>query len=221
MNQDSLGKPGSLVQQTEAGGQVWTGALSGGRFAAVLVNLNDDASIAVQLDWSLLPSPSATRLRVHDLWNATGGDLGLHTSSIELSMAPHGSRMVVLEPPSSGGGLSADERPATALKADDPEAESSGRWFAYAWGLTGAASAEACTTARSGLLGNTSRDPRIRLLAEGTDLGNTSIRSAEGFGFVLPGRGLRSAGWVVGWVCGFAGFAGFANCELPLRVWPF
>ena len=108
MNQDSLGKPGSLVQQTEAGGQVWTGALSGGRFAAVLVNLNDDASLAVQLDWNLLPGapPSTTRLRVRDLWNATGGDLGLHASSSELSMAPHGSRMVVLEPPSSGAGLS-------------------------------------------------------------------------------------------------------------------
>ena len=39
VNQDSLGVAGKLVQRTEAGGQVWAGELSGGRYAAVLVNM--------------------------------------------------------------------------------------------------------------------------------------------------------------------------------------
>ena len=49
VNQDSLGIPGQLVRHTEAGGQVWTGELSGGRYAAVLVNLLDATSLIVEL----------------------------------------------------------------------------------------------------------------------------------------------------------------------------
>jgi alpha-galactosidase len=54
VNQDSLGIPGSLIQRTEAGGQVWTGPLSGDRYAAVLVNTLNTTDILVQLDWGQL-----------------------------------------------------------------------------------------------------------------------------------------------------------------------
>lgn len=101
VNQDALGVPGRLVRRTAAGGQVWTGPLSGGRYAAVLVNLNSSTELPVQLTWGQLPGtvPAARSLRVRDLWNVTdGGDLGEHTALIELRVKPHGSRMIVLEP---------------------------------------------------------------------------------------------------------------------------
>lgn len=60
-------------------------------------------------------------MRVHDLWNLTagGGDLGEHTTSISLTVASHGSRMIVLKPV-------ADEPPAGAphkqrIKVDDSD----------------------------------------------------------------------------------------------------
>jgi alpha-galactosidase len=103
VNQDSLGVPGKLAQRTEAGGQVWTGELSGGRYAAVLVNTLNTTDQLVALDWSLLPGEVAatTRFLVNDVWNNTGGDLGQHAGSISLNVLPHGSRMIVLRPSSS------------------------------------------------------------------------------------------------------------------------
>ena len=77
VNQDSLGVPGKLVQRTEAGGQVWTGELSGGRYAAVLVNTLNTTDLVVELDWSLLPGQvvTTTPFLVNDVWNTTGGDV--------------------------------------------------------------------------------------------------------------------------------------------------
>lgn len=123
VNQDSLGVPGKLVQRTEAGGQVWTGELSGGRYAAVLVNMLNTTDQLVALDWSLLPGMVAatTPFLVNDVWNNTGGDLGQHVGSISLNVPPHGSRMIVLRPASSPSQLSPPP-PAPAMlpsKSDD------------------------------------------------------------------------------------------------------
>ena len=99
VNQDSLGIPGHLVQNTDQV-QVWTGPLSGGRYAAALVNLDDTEELKVKLDWSQLPGtvPTSQQLQVHDLWNASAS-LGTFSSSIELRAPPHGCRLLVLEQP--------------------------------------------------------------------------------------------------------------------------
>jgi alpha-galactosidase len=97
VNQDSLGIAGQMVQNTGQQ-QVWTGPLSGGRYAAVLVNLNNASDLSVQLDWKQLPGtvPATQQLQVRDLWSAA--DLGAYNSSINLTVAPHGSRLIVLTP---------------------------------------------------------------------------------------------------------------------------
>ena len=99
VNQDPLGVPGQLVQNIEGSSQVWTGELSGGRYAVVLVNLNHTDTV-LELEWAHLPGsvPANTSMLVRDLWNTTGGDLGAHTASIALMVRTHGCRMLVLKP---------------------------------------------------------------------------------------------------------------------------
>lgn len=97
VNQDSLGIAGQLVQKTSQF-QVWTGELSGGRYAAVLVNLLTTGNLTVELDWKQLPGNVSTTLQLHvrDLWSAT--DLGEYNSSVKLNVVPQGSRMILLAP---------------------------------------------------------------------------------------------------------------------------
>jgi hypothetical protein len=63
-----LGVPGQLVERAESGAQVWTGPLSGGRYAAVLVNTLDRYSRCHDSCWAahaaLTGIHPCTRLRV-------------------------------------------------------------------------------------------------------------------------------------------------------------
>ena len=90
VNQDAAGVQGRLVATADDNQtQIWAGPLApkgGLAFAVALVNLNNESSLEVELEWDMLPgavSPS-TSLVARDLWERQ--DLGPHNGSVKLTV---------------------------------------------------------------------------------------------------------------------------------------
>ena len=104
VNQDALAVQGTIQQQGRDS-MVWTGPLSGGCFAAVLLNLRDDtAPNTISLSWSHLWAldgtvvSSGASMHVRDLW--LGKDLGVFADgTFNTTLAePHANGMYRLCP---------------------------------------------------------------------------------------------------------------------------
>jgi len=95
VNQDPLGIQGELRVSTKVS-QVWTGRLSGGCFAAVLVNLADGPT-SIELAWEWFNITNSTLLNVRELWE--GQDLGSHSGSVTVQVkTAHDNAMLKLCP---------------------------------------------------------------------------------------------------------------------------
>ncbi|EFA81505.1 hypothetical protein PPL_05494 [Heterostelium album PN500] len=93
VNQDPLGKQGSLVRSYNSGlQQVWAKPMADGSRAAVLFN-RDSSSAGIQLFWADIFLTPNTSMTVRDLWSQK--DLGSFTDYyVALNIPSHGSVML-------------------------------------------------------------------------------------------------------------------------------
>ena len=120
VNQDAAGVQGRLVATANGNQtQIWAGPLApkgGLAFAVALVNLNNESSLEVELEWDALPGPvpPSASLVARDLWERQ--DLGPHTGSVKLTVEPHDCRFIRLsKPPSTRPGKSDDTAMTTSM----------------------------------------------------------------------------------------------------------
>ena len=95
VDQDPLGKQGTLVATPATNLQVWSKRLSGTNVRAVaLLNRNDSGAASITVQWSMLGIPAGAAT-VRDLW--THIDLGTFNDSYTASSVPsHGVVMLKL-----------------------------------------------------------------------------------------------------------------------------
>jgi len=94
VSQDSLGVQGHKVYSGN-NLEVWAGPLSGGSYAAVLLNRGDSGN-TVTARWSDIGIPSGTTCTVRDLWRKK--DLGTFTDSFRAPVSSHATVMVKITP---------------------------------------------------------------------------------------------------------------------------
>jgi len=97
VNQDKLGVQGNKTK-TDGDSEIWSGPLSGGAYAVLLLNRGDN-SVDITAQWSdfgLDPSQTAD---VRDLWQTK--DLGVKTGSVSATVPSHGVVMYKITPVST------------------------------------------------------------------------------------------------------------------------
>ena len=84
-----------MALRTTGALEVWGGALSGGRYVAVLLNRSPSAD-TITLDWNVLGLDNNVRMAVRDVW--AGADRGSFASSFNATVPSHGTALLVLSP---------------------------------------------------------------------------------------------------------------------------
>ncbi len=103
IDQDPLGKPGVRVRQ-EDGEEVWVRELSGGRRAVALLNRNA-APRRITVRWTELDLAPGTRIGAgREIWSGDRIPAGEGASRM---VAGHGTALILLDAPDSGGNVRA------------------------------------------------------------------------------------------------------------------
>jgi alpha-galactosidase len=95
VDQDAAGVPGTIVDDTGAGQQVWMKQLADGGRAVVLLNRGEQPATITAM-WEKLGLPPEAAVSVRDLWEHR--DLGVFTGSFSAPTPPHGATVVRLSP---------------------------------------------------------------------------------------------------------------------------
>jgi len=97
VNQDAAGQQGTLKDQQANFSQTWSGGLSGGCVALLVINLQDGAAAHVSVQWAQIGIAAGARVTVRDLWarknlpEATGGltvTVSLPHDNVMLKLCP-------------------------------------------------------------------------------------------------------------------------------------
>jgi alpha-galactosidase len=94
IHKDPLFVAGERIFKSAEGAQVWTRPLSGGDFAAVLYNSNNNTALPISLSWTDLGWNNEDSVVVRDLW--AKADVGTFQSGFSSEVAIHDALMLRL-----------------------------------------------------------------------------------------------------------------------------
>lgn len=99
IDQDAAGIPGTIVDDTGAGQQVWMKNLADGSKALALLNRSEQWS-SITASWGKLGIPADAQVSVRDIWAAT--ERGLASNAISADVGPHSVVLLRLSAPIAG-----------------------------------------------------------------------------------------------------------------------
>ncbi len=99
IDQDAAGIPGTIVDDTGTGQQVWMKNLGDGRKAVALLNRGEHLS-NITAYWGKLGLATGAQVSVRDIWAAS--ERGLASDAISADVGPHSVVLLLLSAPTAG-----------------------------------------------------------------------------------------------------------------------